>query len=228
MKDRWEFSARWLRNQVPRANANFINRKRAEFIPPDAVPESHSKSVGPLDFCVPPVYSTVMGRANSQGNGSRSNDVPPWAKELSAEVRAYLRDAAEARKQADEDRRRADEDRKRLDRRLDLMEAQLAESIRRGEEDRRQAAADRRRYAEDSARRHQEFMGALRRIDKIGRRVEHRLEEQTEILKDIRDNHGAMLRDIRDNHGGMLRDIHRAIRVTGNGRGKGNGPHGKA
>jgi hypothetical protein len=139
-------------------------------------------------------------------NGSNGHHAPPWAKELSADVRASLRSAAEDR---------------------NLFQAQLAESIRKSEEDRRQAAADRRRYAEDSARRHKEFMGALQVIGRVAVKMQREQKRHTGLLEHIaraQENQTRVLHDMTH----ILHDVARSLHVRGNGRrnggnGRGNG-----
>lgn len=114
-------------------------------------------------------------------------------KGLRGDIHAALKDAAEDRRRADEDRRRADADRERSDRRFEF----LVETIR---EERKRADG--------------QFRSLMRGVIEVGRRIEAKLDTNTEILKE---NTGILKENT-----GILKDIKRGMN-GGPGKSHGNG-----
>ena len=107
-----------------------------------------------------------------------NNDAPKWAGELSADMRAFMAQAAEDRKQAAVDRkefaRRAEEDRKEL---ITIFE----HSAQKAEEDRKQAEEDR----AEAARDRKELTYVIKLVGKVGEKIFGKLTDIADTNHDI-------------------------------------------
>ena len=86
--------------------------------------------------------------------------MPPWARGLVLEMRAFIRESREDRRQAAEDRKQA-------------------------VEDRRQATEDRRRFAEEARRDRRQFLVVVKEITRVGQAVLQEQKKQTGLLTGI-------------------------------------------
>ena len=114
-----------------------------------------------------------------------NNETPKWSKELSADMRAFMKEAAEDRKQAAEDRerfneygRRAERDRKVIMEILKEFVDQSAKDRKRAEEDRRQARQDKKRYSQPAIDTGTLLFKAINENTKLSR-------ENTKLLREI-------------------------------------------